>query len=131
MSAAKVASDGAVTVLDGRGEPDEAVTADDAKDASKLARLLGRLLSDVAALRRAWAPRSIDFEDVTVSTAGAQVALAHNFGGRVRWWICGWQSSGTSAPVLRESSSVTTDENTLYLQSYVAGTACIRVEEAG
>lgn len=131
MSAAKVTSAGAVSRQDARAEPDENVTADDAADTAKLARMLTRLLATVARLQRAFAPRRIDFEDVAVSTAGAQVPLAHNFNGRVRWWICGWQSTGTSAPILRESSSTVTDANTLYLQSYVAGTACIRVEEAG
>ena len=63
--------------------------------------------------------------------AGAEVALEHGLGGRVRWWICGWRSSGTSAPVLRESTSNVPNDTTLYLQSYVAGTACIRVEQAG
>lgn len=131
MSAARIDSAGLVKVLDGRAEPDEVITAEDVQDAPKLARLFARTLSMVASLRRAWAPRRIDFEDVPVSTLAAEVSLAHGFNGRVRWWICGWQSSGTTAPILRESTATVSDANTLVLQSYVAGTVCIRVEEAG
>ncbi len=131
MSSSKIDSVGKVTLLDQRAGAQEVVTEQDAADAKLVAKLLTRILLAVATLRRNWAPKSIDFEDVAVSTAGAQVSLAHGMNGRVRWWICGWQSSGTSAPILRESATVATDANTLYLQSYVAGTACIRVEQAG
>jgi hypothetical protein len=133
MSAAKI-NGTTTTVLDGKASADEVVTEADVQDAPKLARMLVRLLATVADMRRAFSPRRIDFEDVAVSTAGAQVALQHNFGGRVRWWIVGWTSSGTSAPILRElapTAPAAPDPNTLYLQSYVAGTACIRVEGAG
>lgn len=120
-----------ITQLDARAGPDEVVTEDDAKQPAKLARMLGTLLTSMASLSRAWAPQRIDFEDVVVSTGGAQVTLAHGFNGRVRWWIVGWVSTGTTAPILRESSATATDANTLRLQSYVAGTACIRVEASG
>lgn len=126
---ARIESDGAVVQLDGRTEPDEVVTPEDAADTSKLARLLARVLKDIATLKRRWAPQFIDFEDVVVSTAGASVTLAHGFGGRVRWHLVGWQSSGTSAPVLKEDTTNTT-ATTLVLLSYVAGTATVRVEEA-
>lgn len=131
VSAAKIDAAGKVYLLDARADAEEAVTEADVQEPPKIARLLARLLSNVATLRRAWAPRRIDFEDVPVGTFGAQVSLGHGFNGRVRWWIVGWQSPGANAPILRESSTVVTDANTLYLQSYTAGTACIRVEEAG
>lgn len=134
MSAAKVDSVGKVTNLDGRAETDEVVTEADVQDAKKLSRLLVRLLSTVATLRRQFAPRRIDFEDVPCFTLGTQIALQHNFNGRVRWWVVGWQSGGGSAYILRElavAAPASPDANTLYLQSFTAGTACIRVEEAG
>ncbi len=131
MSAARVDSAGVVKLLDGRATPEEVVSEADVREPAKLAKTMARILATVAAVRRAFAPSRIDFEDVPVSTAGAQVALGHGFNGRVRWWIVGWQSTGTTAPILRESAATVTDANTLYLQSYVAGTACIRVEEAG
>jgi hypothetical protein len=130
MSTAKVDSDGLVTVLDGRAEPEDVVTEEDVKDTAKLARILARLLSSVAILRRRFAPRRIDFEDVTVSTAGASVSLQHGFPGRVRWYVCGWQSAASTAPYLREDTDNSTDQ-VLVLLSYVAGTVCVRVEEAG
>ena len=115
--------------LERPAEPDERVTEDDVKDAGKLARLLLRMLKDVGVLKRRFWPRRIDFEDQAVSTAGALVTLTHGFGGRVRWYLVDWESSGTSAPVLKRDSA--TDNNSLVLASYVAGTATIRVEEAG
>lgn len=130
MSAAKVAADGKVTALDGRAEPDEVVTEADVQQPAKLARLLARLLAAVATLRRPFVPRRIDFEDVTVSTSGAAVSLEHGFKGRVRWWVCDWDSAASTAPYLKRSTALTT-ATTLVLLSYVAGTVCIRVEEAG
>ncbi len=130
MSAARIEADGRVKILDGKAEPDAVVTESDAKDPAKLARLLARLLKDIATVRRRFTAKRIDFEDVAVSTAGATVSLQHNLNGRVRWWLAGWQSSGTTAPILKESATATTAQ-TLVLMSYVAGTATIRVEGAG
>jgi hypothetical protein len=130
MSAARITADGHVTQLDARAGAREVLTEADVQDAAKLTRLLVRLLSDVAGLLRRANPSRIDFEDFPVSTAGAAVQLQHNMRGRVRWWIVGWQSSGTAAPVLKEDTTAT-DANTLVLLSYVAGTATVRVEAAG
>jgi hypothetical protein len=130
LSAAKVSESGVVTSLDGRAEPDEVITENDVQDAAKLARALSAMSKAIAALKRAWAPRTIDFEDVLVATSGAAVHLAHGFG-RVRWWVIDWvpTSPGTVAPILFKSDATT--EQTLVLLSYVDGTATIRVEEAG
>ena len=127
---AKIAADNAVTQLDRAPQPDELVTEKDVTEPYKLARLLGRVLKDIASLRRRWVPRRIDFEDRTVETGGATVTLHHNFVGRVRWYVIGWQSNGTDPPTLIEDTS-NTDTRALVLESYVAGTATIRVEEAG
>lgn len=129
-TAARVEASGKMVPLGPKAQADQTITEADVTDTSKLTKLLVKLLTDVAALRRRFAPRRIDFEDVPVSTAGAAVNLEHGFGGRVRWWIAGWQSSGTAAPILKESTTLTTN-STLSLQSYVAGTATIRVEAAG
>ncbi len=129
MSAARIDSSGAVAILDGMADPDEIITEDDVQDAKKLARYLARCLKQTAELQRRANPRRIDFEDVTVSTAGAVVSLEHGFGGRVRWWVVGWQSAAVTAPYLVESTTATTDR-TLVLRSYVAGAATIRVEAA-
>lgn len=130
MSSAKIDSDGNVTSLDGKIVPDEAVTEADAEDKGKLARILGRLLRDVADLRRRWNPRRVDFEDVTVTNAGDSYQFEHGFKGRVRWWPVGWQSGTADACVLVENTAATT-ETTLVLDSYGDGIVCVRVEEAG
>lgn len=133
MSASKIDVAGKVTILDGRAEPDEVITEADVKDAPKLARVIGRMLATLATLRRAWAPRRIDFEDIPVGSIGATVQpLEHGFKGRVRWWVVGWQNSSGAGPSLRETTAAAgSTDTTLVLQSYIAGTATIRVEEAG
>lgn len=133
VSAAKVESDGAVTILDGRAEQDEAITAEDVKDAEKLARLLARALSSIAALKRAWVPRRVYFHDVSTSgTAGVPVShhLEHGLGGRVNWWTVDWDLYGDLEPILGRDDALTTD-TTLVLTSYAAGTMTICVEAAG
>ncbi len=130
VSAARFSGDGKVTQLDARAGAREVVTESDVQDPSKLAKLLTRILADVASLTRAWRPARLDFEDVAVSTAGAAVPLQHNMNGRVRWWVVGWQCTTNVAPILREDTTNTT-ASTLVLLSYVAGTATIRVEAAG
>lgn len=100
------------------------------QEPAKLARLLCRILKDVAALRRRWAPRSVDFEDVVVGSTPTTHSFEHNFGGRVRWWVVGWTSLTSTAPILLESGTAITSK-TLVLLSYAAGTMTLRVEEAG
>lgn len=125
---ATIKSDGTVRQLDGRPEPDEGITDAMVKDPKALARFLSRLLRNVYRLMRLWRPRSLDFEDKAVDATGTTVySLPHNFGGRVRWYVVDW--TGSAAYALSKSTSTT--DNTLELVSYVAGTATIRVEEAG
>lgn len=124
MSLAVFASDGALRKAVKRTE-DTTTTAEDVADPEKLARFVQELRAKSATTDKR---RQVDFEDLAVSTGGAQVRLAHGLGARVRWWIVDWSSSGTAAPVLRKSSD--SDEDTLILESYVAGTATVRVEEA-
>ncbi len=129
MSAAKITATKAV-VLDGKADAPEVVTTDDVQDPEKLARGLQRMARDLAALRRRFNPQRIDFEDVVVPAAGASFSLEHRFGGRVRWWVVGWQAFGSVVPLLREDKASTTS-STLVLISNAAGTATIRVENAG
>lgn len=119
-----------VTQVDRPASPDAVVTEEDVKDPSKLARLVMSIAKDVAQLRRRFAPRRIDFEDVEVDNTGTTLyRFEHGFGGRVRWWPVDFEGAGaTSAALARHSSS---DNDTLVLYSLEAGTATIRVEEAG
>jgi hypothetical protein len=127
MSHAVVNAQGKVKQLDQAVEPDEVVTEDDVKDASKLSRLNGRLLKGLALLRRAWAPRVIDFQDVPC-TAGTPIRLPHGFGGRVNYWVLSWRALANAPNFM---VNATTDNNTLVLDVGVSGTGTIRVEAAG
>lgn len=115
--------------LDRAPVPDEPVTEEQANDASRVARLLTRLLRDVAALKRRWAPRAIDFEGFDFDGSGTTVyRFPHGLRSHVRFWVVDW-SGATGGPQLVRHAS--TDVHTLCLVSYEAGTATIRVEEAG
>ena len=139
-AATRITGTGKVHSLDLRAEPDDIVHPDAAGDPQKLARLLTGVLASVNVLRKRFAPRRVDFEDQLCTTANT-LRLAHGFGGRVRWWIIDWTSTGTPlvdsngdtvrvyAPMLVKTSA--SDANTLVLQSYISGTATIRIEEAG
>lgn len=63
--------------------------------------------------------------EVTVGTGGAETRLEHRLGRVARWAVVDWQRTapGGSHGLERLSS----DENTLVLRSYVAGTASIEV----
>lgn len=128
MSAIVSILTGKVRQLDRRAEPDEVLTAKDAADTERLARLLVRIMSDVASLRRRFVPKRIDFEDLTVDATGtAKFRLEHRFGGAVRFWVIGWD--GAAAHNVRQHADTTKD--VLVLTSTSAGKATVRVEEAG
>lgn len=130
MSHAVVRSTGAVAQLDAKPSQTEAVTPEDVQKPPRLSELLGRLVTAVSELRRAWAPKTIDFEDVSLGAGGASTRLEHGFGGRVRWWLVDWQPTATgNRPNVERSSSSTND--VLVLLSSQAGTATVRVEQAG
>lgn len=131
MSAANVATDGKIRALGPRPQPDRVVTEDDVKDPSKLTQMLASLLKSVAELRRTWAPRRLDFEDILTTTGPGVIRLQHNFGGRVRWWPIDYRISGSAAAPILQRDSAKTDDNTLVLLSYSTGLISIRVEEAG
>ena len=126
---ARVASDGTVTQLGARAAPAEVFTEEDAKDPAKAAKVIARLLAEVAELRRRFSPRRIDFHSVTVAV-GSYTPLQHNFSGAVSWWVIGWQSTGAGNATQFIDTDFS-DANTLTLFSGESGIATIRVEEAG
>lgn len=126
--AASIDTTGKVTQLGAKAAPDEVVTELDVQDPAKLARILVRLLASVAALRRAWLPRRIDYVDVAI-TAFTSTQLQHSFGGRVRWWVVDWNGPATSPDMIKNATLTTAD--TLVLDVFATGVVTIRVEEAG
>lgn len=129
MSAARIDSAGNVTPLDGKAGARAVLTAEDAKDADKMARLVAGLLDDVAELRRRHAPRRIDFEDIT-TTSGGTVRLHHGFGGPVVWWLVDYQIIGGAAAPVVQRDTTNSDSDTLVLLTYSTGITTIRVEAA-
>lgn len=131
MPAAIVQSDGLVRQLDTRAGEPIVVTSEDVKDPEKLARLLQQALRENAELRRRYAPRVLYFRDQAVTaTTTTPIRLTHNFNGKVNWSVVRWGGSAAGSSYgLDEHAD--TDANTLVLVSGVAGTATIRVEEAG
>lgn len=120
--------DGTVRQLDLRAEPEEQVLEEHVKDPARVVRILMGLLRDVARLKRLWRPRRVDFEDRAFDATGTtKYRLPHGLGGRVRWWVVDWQ--GAAGPQLARHDD--SDDTALVLVSYVAGTATIRVEDAG
>ena len=131
MSAAIVENDGSVRQLDTRAGEQINVTSEDVKDVEKLARLLQQALRENAELRRRWAPRELYFRDQAVTaTTTTKIRLTHNFGGKVNWTVARWDGSAAGASYGIDEHA-DTDANTLVLVSSVAGTATIRVWEAG
>lgn len=126
---ANVNDAGEVKQLDRKAEPIEQVTEEQVQDSPRLARLLMGLLRDVADLKRRWSPRRIDFEDRVVDgTATTKYRFAHGLDGRVRWSVVGWKDAVAGHGLVQHED---TDDGTLVLISYVAGTVTVRVEIAG
>lgn len=118
-----------VRQLDRQSQPSEQITEEQAKEPARVARLLMALLQDVATLKRRWWPRAIVHRDRVVDSTGTTVyRFPHNFDGRVEWWPVDWTAATAGPRLVRHSS---TDNNTLALVSYTAGTLTLRVQEAG
>ena len=130
---ANIRADGESLQLDKRAASQDLVRPEDVTDASKLARMISRSADEIAAVKRRWSPRRVDFEGIV--TAGTindpqRFALAHNLNGPVRWWIVRLTNpTGASNTLLVEVDG--TDENTLVLDAYFPATITLRVEEAG
>jgi hypothetical protein len=126
--AARIDRAGNVHQLDRAAEPDELVAEEDVADAPKLARIVVRILRDIATLKRRHWPRRIDFEDREV-TSGDALRLPHNFRARVRWWLVDWiPSTPGDVPLFERSTDTTTD--VLVLDVGNSGTVSVRVEAA-
>ena len=108
-------------------EPDRELTSDDVQEPKTLARMLMRIVRDVAQLERRPCPRRLDFEDIEVNGDGITVYdFPHGFGTRVRWWVTDCEV--TDGTLVRDS---TTNDETLRLISNSTGTVTVRVEEVG
>jgi hypothetical protein len=126
MSGAVVNADGGVRQLDARADAPICITAEDVKDAEKLARLLQQALRENAEMRRRHVPVWRDFEDVEI--ASGSYSFPHGFRGRVRWWIADWRP-GTPGDALVIERSEDTTNDTLILLSDCSGTVTVRIEE--
>lgn len=126
---ANVPATGPARALTRPPEPDEEVTVEQVEDASRLARIAMRMLRDIAALKKRWAPARVDHEGRVVDATGTTLyRFAHDLNTvSVRYWAVEW--SGSAAPCLRRHA--TTDRDTLVLTSTVAGTVTLRIESAG
>lgn len=103
----------------------------DVKDPAKVGEALRQLTARLNKLEAAAQPEATEFE-VDLLDTGALVELPHGFKTRqVRWTVVGWFCKvGGVSPVqppnlVYDGSSTTTS---LFLRSYVAGRAIIRVE---
>lgn len=123
-----------VVQLDGKKQPDEVITPSDAADVTKLAKLLTRILGNIALLARSFRPDAVTFRDIAVSgTTGAPTVfqLAHKLGGRVEWWMtritpqAGGSIAGTATPLLVETFN---DGQTLTLRASFTASIDVRVQ---
>lgn len=128
--AAAISSAGIVRRLDGRASATERLTAEHVADPERLARAVNELREQTASQANRHQPRSLDFEDLIVDASGTKLfRLKHGFGGRVRWYVVDWDGGAAGPAQLDRGAGG--DENTLVLVSFTAGTATVRVEEAG
>lgn len=128
MSANIDYASGRVRKLDRLPEARTPLTEGDVQEPATLVRILDGLLRDLAKVLGLWRPRRFDWTAVPLDATGtATFRLEHRFGGVVRFWVVDWD--GAAAHNVRKDT--TTDDNTLVLTSTSAGTATIRVEEAG
>lgn len=123
-----------------RRAPEQAASINQVNDAQKdqatspadMAKTLRQMMLRINKLEAAVVPEPTEFE-VVVGINGALTELYHGLKGPVRWWVTLWQQADgapepTKAPVLIRDQSST--NNSLFLQSYVAGRAVIRVEQS-
>ena len=119
---------GAVRKLDRLPEARTPINERDVQNPTTLVRILDSLLRAFAKALGGWRPRRLDFGRVPLDATGTvKFRLEHGFGGAVRYWIVGWD--GAASANVRAHSDTTND--TLVITSTSAGTATVRVEEAG
>jgi hypothetical protein len=98
---------------------------EDVSDPRRLVEVLTTLANRIKALEEIRPQEYIEFEKACGSSG--TVTVQHNFNCPVRFYITSWKGSAAPALALNESQSTL---NTLVLNSFVAGTAVIRVEKA-
>ncbi len=103
------------------------VSPEDAADTTRLAELITDLSKRVAALEGNRAPDYIEFEKQVTAAGSGNVSLQHNFGCPVRFSVSHWK--GVSNYSFNVNETLSTD-NTLSLNSLVAGRVVLRVEKA-
>ncbi len=116
-----------------RSEPVERVRLSDIAegDFDSLAEAVVKLSEQIASLADRLPPRAKEYE-ITWDTLTATdvVQLEHNFGTRVRWWVCNYEASAQL--IVWETTN--TDNNTLELSfdnsSNLVTLVCVRVEAA-
>jgi hypothetical protein len=135
MSSALVEENGRTRQLDKPAQAEQVTTAEDVQDPETLARLVQQLRTEVATLKRAFSPKRIDFDRVSV-TGGAvipqAVSFQHGLNGRVRWWVIGWESSvADKLDIIERASNPASTATTLVLNVYATGRLSLRIEEVG
>lgn len=117
------------TVIQGRNSARkgrESLTEEAAAEPRLVAKAVATVQNAIEEQKSNFRP-AIEFQDLVFSSGGATTAIAHNFGGRVRWWVVDWVGAMVGPSLVRHADS---DANRLVLASYVAGTGSIRVEAA-
>lgn len=131
IGAAKITAAGKLIQLNPKAEPDAVVTEADVQSPHLLAKLLTGILTEIVNLRRRYAPRHIDFEDITIASGGKTYTFRHGFNGRVRWWVVDYENTGATVGVIVQKWAPLTDANTLGIYSNCDGRITLRVQEAG
>ena len=121
------------TTSKSRSEPIERVRLSEAEasDPGAVAAAFERVSAQLASLAARLPPRAKEYElDGFAGTSTDSAVLSHGFGNRVRWWVCGLESTGP----LTVWESTETDENNLVLtfdnSIYVPILVTVRVEVA-
>lgn len=116
-----------------RSEPVERIrlSESEAADPGAVAAAFERVSAQLASLAARLPPRAKEYElDGFAGTSTDSATLAHGFGNRVRWWVCGLESTGP----LTVWESTSTDDNNLVLtfdnSVFVPTLVTVRVEVA-
>lgn len=122
---ATVRSDGTVVQRKGVALDLDRLEAKDVNNPHELARALNRIVRALRTVAKLVETPWIDFEDRVFTTGGVHV-LAHGFGGRVRFAIVDWSGVGGA----HNCQVTASDDDSITITGYVAGTATIRVWRA-
>lgn len=109
------------------------LSEESAKDPAAVSQAIQKLSSQVQELASRNPANSKEFEFSLAGGATRRVKMIHGFNGKVRFWVCNYESANAAVQFTRESAN--SDLNTLTLTfglGAVSGTVnvCIRVEPA-